>query len=108
MKDYTEWKPVLDYDSQSPYLEVPSKRPWLKNRPATVPKTIKFEPIPVHAFIKRVAVEIPNNVLVHYKPTDKKYTYRELVNTADRIANALHELGVGKGDSVGVMSGNHP
>ena len=32
----------------------------------------------------------------------------ELVNMADRIAYTLHELGIGKGDSVGVMSGNHP
>jgi len=108
MKDYTEWKPILDYKNESPWIEEPSKRPWLKTRPATVPKTIKFEPIPVHEFIKRTAVQFPNNVVVHHRPTDKKYTYRELVNTADRIANALHELGIGKGDSVGVMSGNHP
>ena len=74
MKDYTDWEPKLDYENDSPFLEDPSKRPWIKIRPATVPKTIKFDPIPVHEFIRRSAVQIPNNVLVHYKPTDKKYT----------------------------------
>jgi len=74
MKDYTEWKPILDYENESPWIEEPNKRPWLKTRPATVPKTIKFEPIPVHEFIKRTAVQIPNNVVVHHRPTDKKYT----------------------------------
>jgi long-chain acyl-CoA synthetase len=107
MKDYSEWEPILDYENESPYIENPNK-PWFKHRPPTIPKTIKFEPIPVHEFIKRNASGKLNNVCVYHKPTDKKYTYRELINYADRIANALHELGVGKGDAVGIMSGNHP
>ncbi|MFX1476574.1 MAG: AMP-binding protein [Promethearchaeota archaeon] len=107
MKDYSDWEPILDFENESPYLENPN-RPWLKYRPENVPKTIKFEPIPVHEFIKRGALEYPNNVCVYYKPTDKKYTYRELVHTADKIANALSEAGVKKGDAVGVMASNCP
>jgi long-chain acyl-CoA synthetase len=107
MKDYSDWEPILDFENESPYLENPN-RPWLKYRPENVPKTIKFEPIPLHEFIKRGALEYPNNVCVYYKPTDKKYTYRELVHTADRIANALSEAGVKKGDAVGVMASNCP
>ncbi|MFW9899437.1 MAG: AMP-binding protein, partial [Candidatus Thorarchaeota archaeon] len=106
IKDYSEWEPILDYENDSPYMN--PNRPWLKHRPPTVPKTIRFDPIPVHEFIKLSANKFPNNVCVYHKPTDKKYTYRELVNFADRIANALNELGVSKGDAVGIMSGNCP
>jgi len=107
MKDYTNWEPIYDLENESPYIENPN-RPWLKFRPDNVPKSIRFEPIPVHEFIKQGALQHPNNVCVYYKPTDKKYTYRELVNTADKIANALHQLGVRKGDAVGIMASNCP
>ncbi len=106
MKDYSEWTPTLIYDEESPYVD-PS-RPWLKFKPPGVPKTIKFDPIPVHEFIKQTAKIYPNNVIVYHKPADKKYTYRELIDYADKIANTLSQKGVGKGDAVGIMSGNCP
>ncbi|MBA7551443.1 Crotonobetaine/carnitine--CoA ligase [subsurface metagenome] len=107
MKDYSDWEPVLDFENESPYIENPN-RPWLQFRPDNVPKSIKFEPIPVHEFIKKGAGEFPNNVCVYHKPTDKKYTYRELIYTADKIANALYDAGIKKGDAVGIMSSNCP
>ncbi|MBA7547898.1 Long-chain-fatty-acid--CoA ligase [subsurface metagenome] len=45
---------------------------------------------------------------VYHKATDKKYTYRELIYISDRLANALVQLGVKKGDQVGIMTGNCP
>ncbi|MHA1916053.1 MAG: AMP-binding protein [Promethearchaeota archaeon] len=107
MKDYSDWEPIYDLENESPYIENPD-RPWLKFRADNVPKSIKFDPIPVHEFIKQSALKYPNNVCVYYKPTDRKYTYRELVNIADKIANALNQLGVKKGDAVGIMASNCP
>lgn len=107
MKDYTDWEPTFDYENESPYLQN-LNRPWLKYRPENVPKSIKFDPIPIHEFIRKTAEEYPNNVCVYYKPTDKKYTYRELLYTADRIAHALFHEGIKKGDAVGVMASNCP
>jgi len=106
MKDYSDWDYILDFENESPYVN--PNRPWLKHRPSTVPKTINFDPIPVHEFLKLSANRFPNNVCVYDKPTDRKYTYRELVHYADKIANALHEMGIGKGDGVGLMSDNCP
>jgi long-chain acyl-CoA synthetase len=106
MKDYSEWEAIYDYENDSPWVN--PNRPWLKHRPPTVPKTIKFDPIPVHEFIKQSAHKFLNNVCLYHIPTDKKYTYRELIYFADQIANALHKIGVKKGESVGIMSGNCP
>ena len=104
MKDYSDWKIVLDFKNESP--NVNPNRPWLKFREPDVPKSIKFEPIPIHEFIKWIARQYPNNVCVYHKPTEKKYTYRELIYYSDKVGNALSQLGVGKGDSVAIMSEN--
>ncbi len=107
MKDYSEWEPEYDYDNESPYLET-AKRPWLKFRPSDVPKSIKFEPIPVTEFIKRSTSNFLNNVSIYYKPTDKNYTYRDFLSLSDKVGNALFELGIKKGEAVGIMTGNVP
>ena len=107
MKDYTDWEPTLDFDNPSPYIENPN-RPWLKFRPPNVPNSVKFDPIPVHEFVKLAASKYPNNVCVYYKPDDKKYTYRELIHISDKIGNALYDLGIRKGDTVGLMTSNCP
>ena len=107
MKDYSEWEAILDYENESPYLEKVD-RPWLKLKPDYIPKTIRFEPIPVHEFIRIAAEKYLNNVCVYFKPEDKKYTYREMIYTSDRIAKALYESGIRKGDAVGIMTANCP
>jgi len=107
MKDYSSWEPIYDYENESPYLEN-KNRPWLKYRPTNVPKTIKFDPIPVHELIKLSATEYPNNVCVYTKTTDKKYTYRELIYISDKLANALYQLGAKKGEPIGIRTSNCP
>jgi long-chain acyl-CoA synthetase len=106
MKDYSDWKITLDFENESP--NVNPNRPWLKFREPDVPKSIKFDPIPIHEFIKWIARQYPNNVCVFHKPTDKKYTYRELIYYSDKVGNALSKLGIKKGDSVAIMSENCP
>ncbi|MBY9003228.1 MAG: AMP-binding protein [Candidatus Lokiarchaeota archaeon] len=107
MKDYSDWEPEYDYDNESPYLET-ANRPWLNFRPSNVPKSINFEPIPVHEFIRRSTSNFLNNVCVYYEPDDKKYTYREFLSFSDKVGNALFELGIKKGDAVGILTGNVP
>ncbi|MFX1390105.1 MAG: AMP-binding protein, partial [Promethearchaeota archaeon] len=107
MKNYSDWEPTLDYKNESPFLE-DKNRPWLRHWPTHIPKSIKFEPIPVHEYIKRTIIQFPNNICIHYKPQDKKYSYRELIYNAEKIANSLYSLGVRKGDGVGIMTSNCP
>jgi long-chain acyl-CoA synthetase len=107
IKDFSNWEPTLDFENPSPYIENPN-RPWLKFRPPNVPNSIKFDPIPVHELVKLSASKFPNNVCVYDKPNDKNYTYRDLIQISDKIGNALYELGIRKGDSVGLMTSNCP
>ena len=107
MKDYTNWEPTYDYENESPYIEN-SNRPWLKYRASNVPKSIKFDPIPVHELIGLSAKNFPNNVCVDHISTGKKYTFRELTYISDKIANALYQLGIKKGDAIGIMTRNCP
>ena len=104
MKDYSDWKINLDFENESTYVK--HTRPWLKFREPDVPKSIKFDPIPIHEFFKWIARKYPNNVCVYHKPTDKKYTYRELIYYSDKVGNALFNLGIKKGDTVAIMSEN--
>ncbi|MFW9879295.1 MAG: class I adenylate-forming enzyme family protein, partial [Candidatus Thorarchaeota archaeon] len=101
------WFPMLDFENESPYIENPN-RPWLKFRAEYTPKSIRFDPIPVPDYIKRVVSHYPNNVCVYHKPADKKYTYREMIYTSNRIANALLELGIKNGDAVAIITENCP
>ena len=104
MKDYSDWKINLDFENESSFVN--PNRPWLRFREPDVPKSIKFNPIPIHEFLKWNARKYPNNVCVYHKETNKKYTYRELIYYSDKVGNALSKLGVKKGDSVAIMSGN--
>lgn len=104
IKDYSEWKINLDFENESPFVN--PNRTWMKFRDKNVPKSIKFDPIPIHEFLKWIARKYPNNVCVYHTPTDKKYTYRELIYYSDKVGNALFNLGIKKGDSVALMSEN--
>lgn len=106
IKDYIDWKVHQDYENDSPWVD--PNRPWLKHRPKIIPKTISYDPIPLPELIKLAIKRFPNNVCVYDKVADKKYTYRELGHYAARIANALRELGVRKGDGVAIMTANCP
>lgn len=101
-----EWEPEFDFKNFDPKYVDPN-RPWLKYWPDTVPKSIKYDPITVQDFVRKSAQQLPNNVAIYYVPANRKYTYREVFWYADKVANALYELGVRK-DSVGIMTGNRP
>ncbi|NVM53757.1 MAG: AMP-binding protein [Candidatus Helarchaeota archaeon] len=101
-----DWEPEFDFKHFNPDNVNPN-RPWLKYWPENVPKSIKFDPITVQEFVRKTAQQLPNNVAIYYVPANRKYTYREVFWHADKVANALHGLGVRK-DSVAIMTGNRP
>ncbi|MHA1267057.1 MAG: AMP-binding protein [Candidatus Helarchaeota archaeon] len=105
MSKEIRWEPIFDYEN----FTIDSTRPWLKYWPDNVPKSVRFEPIPIHDYIRKTAQQFPNNVAIYFEPKNEKFIYREVFWYADKVANALHKkLGVKKGESVAIMTGNRP
>ncbi len=79
---------------------------WLKYYDQGVPSTIRLPSQPLHTFLESAARQRPRNVATIFY--GHKLTYRQLNEQANRFANALHGLGVRKGDRVLVLLPNMP
>ncbi|MEM2957976.1 MAG: AMP-binding protein [Candidatus Jordarchaeaceae archaeon] len=95
-----------DFENQSPWVR--PNRVWEKLLPKDVPKTIKYPEIPVHYIPREAARRYPHNLAIYFVPEERKYTYRELMYWSDKVAAGLADLGVEKGDGVGVYMTNSP
>ncbi|MCX7838840.1 MAG: alpha/beta fold hydrolase [Anaerolineae bacterium] len=82
------------------------QRPWLRHYEADVPYTLAYPSQPLFRFLDSAARRHPNTrALVFY---DGVLTYRELNAAVNRLANALMQLGVKKGDRVALLLPNSP
>jgi long-chain acyl-CoA synthetase len=85
---------------------IPADLPWAKSYPASVDWSA---PLPVRALH-----EIFDDALAKYADKDavdflgKIYTYKEIGSLIDRAARGLQDLGVKKGDRVGLFLPNSP
>ncbi len=81
-------------------------RPWLKHYDEGVPQTIDYPPVPLFHFLEQAAREHPEIPCTIFKGA--KISYREMNEITDRLAAGLAELGVKKGDRVGIFMPNAP
>ncbi|MBW1983090.1 MAG: AMP-binding protein [Deltaproteobacteria bacterium] len=95
-----------DYKKSSPLVR--PGRTWEKLLPDNVPRTINYPEIPVHSIGREAARKYPHNLAIYHVEEDRKYTYLELMYFADKIAAGLNDMGVGKGDGVGIYMTNSP
>ncbi|MBA9085511.1 amino acid adenylation domain-containing protein/non-ribosomal peptide synthase protein (TIGR01720 family) [Fontibacillus solani] len=58
--------------------------------------------VPFHTFIEAQAAKTPDHTAVVY--LDKQLTYRELDNTANRLARSLISAGIGRESIVGILA----
>jgi len=87
-------------------IELVKQRPWLRRYEAAVPYTLAYPSQPLFGFLDSAARRYPQHrAIVFY---DHPITYRELNDAVNRFANALIELGVKKGDRVGLLLPNSP
>ncbi len=96
----------FDFKNQSPWIR--PGRPWGNLRPDWVPKTIKYPEIPLHFLGREAARKYPHNLAIYFVQEQRKYTYLELMSNSDKIAAGLADMGVKKGDGVGVYMTNSP
>jgi len=82
------------------------EKPWFQNWPDDVPKHLEYPEVPLFDLLKEVAKKYPAKPAIVY--LGKETTYENLDALSDRFAAALSNLGVGKGDCVGLYLPNIP
>ena len=81
-------------------------RPWLANYPPGVPYTVGVPNIPVHHLLRSAVRRFPSRPAVIFE--GEKLSYRQINHGANRFANALLGLGVGKGARIALLMPNIP
>ena len=84
-------------------------KPWLKSYklgPYALPQTLTYPKVPVYEFLDNAASNYPDNVAILY--FGRRLTYEELKFQADKLACALADLDIKKGDRVATILPNCP
>lgn len=82
------------------------ERPWVQHYDYYVPPTIRYPKIPIHYMLDLAASRYKDAPATDFYGAE--LSYRELRAEVNRLAVALTELGIGKGDRVGLMLPNCP
>lgn len=81
-------------------------KPWLKFYDDEVPETLEIPPFTIPDLLKNAAQKHPNQTATVF--LGARLTYSQLQQQVDKLAAALHALGVSKGDRVAIMMPNCP
>jgi len=80
--------------------------PWLANYDKSVPQTIDYPKKPLFHFLEEAARNYPDRACTIFKGA--VISYQEMNALTDHMAAALVEMGVKKGDRVGIFIPNTP
>ena len=81
-------------------------KPWLKNYDEGVPTHIDYPEMNVYEFLDNAAKDFGSRTAIWF--LKNKISYKKLKDMADRLATALINLGLKKGDVVAIMIPNFP
>ncbi len=79
---------------------------WLKHYDYFVPETIRYPEIPLFELLELACIRYEENVATVF--FDQKMRYSELRDHVRKLATALKDMGISKGDRVAVMLPNSP
>ncbi len=82
------------------------EKPWIKNYDEGVPATIDYPKIASFRLLEQTAKKYPNKACTIFKGAE--ISYKEMDAMTDRLAAGLYELGIRKGDRVGLFIPNTP
>jgi long-chain acyl-CoA synthetase len=88
--------------SEDPY----ATKPWLKNYDPKVPPSIDYPKINIYEFLDNSADDFGSRTAIWFMKN--KISYKKLKELSERLATALVDLGVKKGDVVAIMIPNFP
>ena len=86
-----------------------AEKPWLKSYhigPYKLARSMTYREVPLYAFLDEAAENYADNVAIFY--LGGKITYAEMKLYTDKLASALVDLGVEKGDRVAIYLPNCP
>jgi long-chain acyl-CoA synthetase len=83
-----------------------SERPWLLHYDKGVPHHIDYPDVPLFFFLEEAARKYPESACTIFHGA--RISYREMDAITNRLAAGLVELGVKKGDRVGIFMPNTP
>ena len=83
-----------------------SERPWLENYEQGVPYTVSVPNIPLHHLLRSAVRRFPRQPAIYFEGS--RLSFRYLNHEANRFANALLSMGVGKGARVVLLLPNVP
>ena len=83
-----------------------SNGPWLAHYDKGVPQSIEYPKVPLFHFLEEAARKYPDRACTIFKGA--VISYREMNALTDHMAAALVEMGVKKGDRVGIFMPNIP
>ena len=83
-----------------------NERPWLANYDRGVPQMLEIPNVPLFQFLEESAKKFPDRACTIFKGA--VITYREMNAITDRVAAALVNMGIKKGDRVGIFMPNTP
>lgn len=83
-----------------------SDRPWVRNYPENVPETIEYPLIKIFDLLEDAVKGFPDSTALVF--FDKKMTYEHFYDKITRLAAAMKNLGVKKGDRVAIYLPNIP
>ncbi|SDM96895.1 long-chain-fatty-acid--CoA ligase [Sediminibacillus halophilus] len=81
-------------------------KPWLKQYPADIPTSIRYDEKPLHEYLEESASNSPKMKALYFM--GREMTYEEVYDQALKVAGFLQSLGIGKGDRVAIMLPNTP
>ncbi|QTN00014.1 long-chain-fatty-acid--CoA ligase [Sediminibacillus dalangtanensis] len=83
-----------------------NEKPWLKQYPADIPTSIRYDEKPLHEYLEESASNNPKMKALYFM--GREMTYEEVYNQALKVAGFLQSIGIEKGDRVAIMLPNTP
>jgi len=81
-------------------------RPWHDNYDEGIPASLSYPAVPIFHFLEESAIKFPDKPCTIFKGA--VITYREMSQITDELAAALVDLGLKKGNRVGILIPNTP
>ena len=90
----------------APEPAAPKRHPWEDSYPPSIDWRAEIPVKPVTDILDSAAAEYPDNPCIEFM--GKRYDYKTVAERVNRVAKGLQDMGVGPGDSVGLLLPNCP